>query len=136
MWATVLTRRDLKALMRPPPVSQSRGQHAARLSSPILRMGTSWGWLAGSLADDGGSQESAALVEHALFDQPNFAVSCRAVSECEPAICSTAKLDTARPGFVEVINRGPMLGRSLGPAPSTTFKVFGTVCKLAPMERR
>jgi len=34
-------------------------------ASPIRRMGTSMGWLAGSLADDGCTQELAALVGHA-----------------------------------------------------------------------
>src|SRR5215510_1974469 len=41
---------------------------AKATASPIRRMGTSLGMAGGSLADDGGSQELAALVEHGLFD--------------------------------------------------------------------
>jgi hypothetical protein len=37
-------------------------------ASPINRIGTSWRMAGGSLTEDGESQESAALVEHALFD--------------------------------------------------------------------
>jgi len=38
-------------------------------ASPIRRMAhLGGGWLAGSLADEGCSQELAALIEHGLFD--------------------------------------------------------------------
>jgi hypothetical protein len=37
-------------------------------ASPIRRMSTSVGTAGGSLADESGPEESAALVEHALLD--------------------------------------------------------------------